>query len=235
MKPINKDNLKQELDKAICKNHTGKMEGFQSLSTAMTCNEHCQSRAAMDAVKMELANGETVEVTPICVKCYAAAMLKRYGSLNQKLERNAALLATYELKDSDIPFINCAFFRFEAFGDIINELHVFNLFKIAECNPHCTFTLWTKNPFIIANAIRAGYSKPSNLIIIYSSPIKNKPVSLAKIQKVFPFVDKVFTVWTDTDTAAAHNVKINCGARACLKCLRCYTIGGDNEIAELLK
>ena len=240
MKPINKDNLKQELEKAICKNHTGKMEGFQSLSTAMTCNKHCQSRAAMDAVKMELVNGETVEVTPICVKCYAAAMLKRYGSLNQKLERNAALLATYELKDSDIPFINCAFFRFEAFGDIINEMHVFNLFKIAECNPHCTFTLWTKNPFIIRGAIEAGAVKPNNLIIILSSLFMNVNVLDQKFAVIDDFVDKVFTVY---DKEHAQDVTINCGGRKCAECRRCYnkhnadamTRDGIEIVNELLK
>lgn len=211
---------KQELERAICKNHTAKMEGFWSLSTAMTCNKHCQSRAAMDAVKIELANGETVEAMPICVKCYAAAMLKRYGALNAKLEHNAALLAVDYLNDDDIPFINAAFFRFEAFGDIINEIHVFNLFKIAECNPHCTFTLWTKNPFIIRHAIQDGAVKPDNLIVILSSLYVNINAAVdSKYTYIDSFVDKVFTVY---DKAHAANVNINCGGRKCAECRRCY-------------
>lgn len=240
MKPINNDNLMQELEKAICKNHTGKMAGFQSLSTAMTCNKHCQARANMDTVAVTLKDDNVVHVLPICVKCYAAAMLKRYGSLNQKLERNAALLATLELKDSDIPFINCAFFRFEAFGDLINELHVQNFFTIARNNPHCTFTLWTKNPWLIRGAIEAGAVKPSNLIIILSSLYTNVNALDMKYAVIDDFVDKVFTVY---DKEHAADVTINCGGRKCAECRRCYTkhnadamtVDGIEIINELLK
>lgn len=207
----------------VCVNHTGKMAGMYSISTACTLNEYCLKRSK---------NPDS-----ICANCFAQTMFKNpwYKWTLKRCEHNTHVLTTSILDVDDLPLINAFAFRFESFGDIQNTTQVINYFNICRLNPRVIFALWTKNPFIIANAIRAGYSKPSNLIIIYSSPIKNKPVSLAKIQNVFPFVDKVFTVWTNTDTAAAHDVKINCGARACLKCLRCYTIGGDNEIAELLK
>lgn len=207
----------------VCVNHTGKMAGMYSISTACTLNEYCIRRSK---------NPDS-----ICANCFAQSMFKNpwYKWTLKRCEHNTHVLTTSILDVDDLPLINAFAFRFESFGDLQNSTQCINYFNICRLNPRVTFALWTKNPFIIANAIRDGHAKPANLIIIYSSPLKDKPVSLAKIQSVFPFVDKVFTVWTTKDKAAKHNVSINCGARACLKCLRCYTNGGDNEIAELLK
>lgn len=207
----------------VCINHTGKMAGMYSISTSCTLNEYCLKRSK---------NPES-----ICADCFAQTMFRNpwYKWTLKRCEHNTKVLTTSVLDPDDLPLINAFAFRFESFGDLQNTTQCINYFNICTLNPRVTFALWTKNPFIIANTIRDGHAKPGNLIIIYSSPIKNKPVSLAKIQKVFPFVDKVFTVWTTKEKAAEHNVCINCGARACLKCLRCYTIGGENEIAELLK
>ena len=207
----------------ICFNHTGKMAGMYSLSTSCTLNEYCVKRSN---------NPDS-----ICNLCFAQSMFKNpwYKWTLKRCEHNTHILTTSILDTEVFPLVNAFAFRLESFGDIQNTTQVVNYFNFCKVNPRVTFALWTKNPFIIANAIRAGYAKPDNLIIIYSSPLIDRPVSLAKIQNVFPFVDKVFTVWRDTDTAAKHNTKINCGARACMKCLKCYTKGGANEIAELLK
>lgn len=207
----------------VCYNHTGKMSGMYSISTSCTLNEYCIARSK---------NKDS-----ICSDCFAQTMFKNpwYRCTLKRCEENTKTLTERILEEDELPLINAFAFRLEAFGDIKNEIHVINYFNICKLNRRVTFALWTKNPFIIANAIRDGYTKPNNLIVVYSSPIKNKAVSLEKIQAVFPFVDKVFTVWTTTAEAMKHSVKINCGARACLKCLRCYTKGGDNEIAELLK
>lgn len=207
----------------VCVNHTGKMAGMYSISTACTLNEYCIRRSK---------NPDS-----ICANCFAQSMFKNpwYKWTLKRCEHNTHVLTTSILDVDDLPIINAFAFRFESFGDIQNTTQCVNYFNICKLNPRVTFALWTKNPFIIANTIRDGHKKPANLIIIYSSPLKDKPVSLAKIQSVFPFVDKVFTVWTTKEIAARHNVCINCGARACLKCLRCYTKNSDNEIAELLK
>lgn len=207
----------------VCYNHTGKMAGMYSISTSCTLNEYCLKRSK---------NPDS-----ICADCFAQSMFKNpwYKWTLKRCEHNTKVLTESVLDADDLPVINAFAFRFESFGDLQNTTQCVNYFNICNLNPRVTFAIWTKNPFIIANTIRDGHKKPSNLIIIYSSPLKNKPVSLAKIQSVFPFVDKIFTVWTSKEEAAKHNVCINCGSRACLKCLRCYTIGGDNEIAELLK
>lgn len=207
----------------ICYNHTGKMAGMYSLSTSCTLNKYCLERAK---------NPDS-----ICADCFAQSMFCNpwYKWALRRCEHNTKVLTESILDADDLPLINAHSFRFESFGDLQNTVQVINYFNICNLNPRVMFALWTKNPFIIANAIREGYAKPDNLIIIYSSPIKNKAVSLEKIKAVFPFIDKVFTVWSTEDKAAAAGVKINCGARACMKCLRCYTKGGDNVISELLK
>lgn len=207
----------------VCYNHTGKMAGMYSISTACTLNKYCIERAK---------NKES-----ICADCFAQSMFKNgfYKWTLKRCEHNTHILTTTILDVVDLPLINAFAFRFEAFGDIQNTTQVINYFNICNYNRRVTFAIWTKNPFIIANAIRDGHKKPENLIIIYSSPIKNKAVSLERIQAVFPFVDKVFTVWTDEETATANGVRINCGAKACMKCLKCYTKNDSNVISELLK
>ena len=207
----------------VCINHTGKMAGMYSISTSCTLNKYCIERAK---------NKDS-----ICSNCFAQSMFRNswYKWTMRRCEENTRILTESVLALEDLPIINAFAFRFESFGDLNNTTQVINYFNICNINPRVTFAIWTKNPFIIANAIRDGHKKPENLIIIYSSPLKDRPVELKKIKSVFPFIDKVFTVWTSKQTAAKHNICINCGARACIKCLRCYTKSSNDEIAELLK
>lgn len=203
--------------------HTAKMAGMYSLSTAATSNPYCIKRAK--------------NPNSICRHCFSNKMLNNafYRALRRHCEHNTEVLTSRILSPEEWPLINAHSFRLESFGDLKNVTQVVNYFNFCNVNPGVSFALWTKNPFLIANAIRAGYSKPHNLIVIYSSPIIDRAVDLEKIQSVFPFVDKVFTVWKTAETAAAAGVKINCGAAACMKCLKCYRKSGENVISELLK
>ena len=96
-------------------------------------------------------------------------------------------------------------------------------------NPRVKFALWTKNPDFIAEAIADGYEKPQNLNIVLSSLFLNK-----ERKNPFPFVDKVFTVYTP-DHIEAENIDINCGARNCFDCGLCYEKNGVEVINEKLK
>lgn len=208
------------LEKAITWNMTGKMEGFISLSTSPLCNAHCIERMKSDAA--------------VCKHCFSARMQKRYKTLREKLERNTELLTTVELQPEDIPFLNAAFFRFESFGDLNNTLQVKNYFMIAEQNPHCMMTIWTKNPWIVADAMEEyGITKPDNFIVILSSVLLNVSADADQVTSKYPFIDKVFTVY---DKEHAENVTINCGARSCATCQRCYhKTAGLEYVNELLK
>lgn len=199
-------------------NHTGKMSGLQSLSTAVEINPLCIKRQA--------------KKDSICAHCFAVALTNRYSALAEHLRRNAAILSADVLPLSVLPLIPSRYFRFESFGDLMSVNQVINYFNICRKNPDTLCALWTKNPHLIAKAIEAGHVKPENLQIVLSSPILNKPIKATK----WAFVDKVFTVY---DKQAAKAVNINCGARSCLGCGRCYRPNPDGAkiqfINELLK
>ena len=160
-------------------------------------------------------------------------MMKRYKSLNECTTRNAEILTASVLPFEVLPLIPSRYFRFESFGDLINVNQVITYFNIARKNPDTLCALWTKNPQIIAKAMRDyGVTKPDNLQIVLSSPFINKAVKVVK----WEFVDKVFTVY---DKETAGKVEINCGARSCLACGRCYRPNPNGEkiqhIREILR
>jgi hypothetical protein len=100
-----------------------------------------------------------------------------------------------------------------------------NYFNICRKNPQTKFALFTKNPHIIKECIDSGNKKPKNLQIIQSSLFIGKPQ-----KKAYDFVDKVFTVYADCE-----GVEINCGARNCFECHKCYTKNKIEYINEKLK
>ena len=221
----------------ITLNHTGKMEYLQSISTACAINPHCLKYSK---------NSDN-----ICYKCYAFTLTNaRSINSSKSYINNYYLLNNAILRPDQIPFINAAYFRFEAFGDIATETAFINYLLIATANSHCTFAIWTKNAFIMESVFNKGYKKPDNLIIIISSPRINYQIDINK----YSFADKVFTVY-DKDYAADHDIIINCAKdpfkvtsdmtkkdidklnknRSCAHCLKCYTHNNTVYINELLK
>jgi len=215
-----RESYKSPITKCFCNDHTGKMSGVISISTSVALNKRCQARAK--------------DPESICAFCFAAAMLDQYSDLGAKLARNTAVLTERELTLDEIPVINAEkwpLLRFESFGDLNNMIQVYNYFLIAAVNHKCKAALWTKNPDIIAAAMEYyGIEKPANLVIIYSSPKVNTPA--ADILEKYDFIDKYFTVY---DPKSACSVNINCGARDCRKCGRCYTKRTGAAVREILK
>jgi hypothetical protein len=199
-------------------NHTGKMAGLQSLSSSIVLNPNCVRRMQKQ--------------DSICSKCFAAAMMNRYKDLDRCLQENTPILTGSILPDSVLPVIPSRYFRFEAYADLNNWIQFVNYRNIAAKNPDTLCALWTKNPHIIAQALERGYTIPANLQIVLSSPLVNKPIKSTK----YAFVDKIFTVY---DKKASKGVNINCGARSCLSCGRCYrpnAVGAKIQyINEVLK
>lgn len=205
-------------------NHNDKMEGMFSCSTACTVNEQCLKNAAVPG--------------SVCEKCYSFRMLKRFKNLRLKLERNSAALTQYILNPEEQPVINAAFFRFEAFGDIANETHFINYLNMCSKNPWTQFTIWTKSPHIMDAVFNdMGHKKPDNLIIIVSSLFINQAWNLDILPYAarYWFIDKIFTVYSADYIATHPEIEINCGARKCLSCLKCYTKNNIRYINELLK
>lgn len=188
--------------------HTAKMAGVASLSTDINSNKLCQARRAVGSA--------------VCASCFSAALWDdrrgQYRRVNAAFKRNTEILCNRLLSDSEIPVIDperWPLFRFEAFADLQSVTQVLNYFKIARRNPGVRFALWTKNPGFVSRALRF-VPKPENLQIVFSSLRLNHETPIN-----YPFVDKVFTVYDDKTIEADH-VSINCGARSCMGCRRCY-------------
>lgn len=213
---ITVEDVKKVLGLHITLKHTGKMKGMQSLSTSCLCNKYCKSYAS--------------DSSKVCSHCYAQTQMKMYSNMQQCFERNTKILTKSIIDKKYLPIINAAFFRFEAFGDLNNIIQVINYFNVCKRNKKVKFALWTKNPSLIDIAIKNGNSKPNNLQIILSSHYLNMPAS----NDQYDFVDKIFTVY-DKKYIDENKININCGAKSCLLCHKCYVKNKEIYINEKLK
>ena len=195
-------------------NMSGKMAGVNCLSTSNLVNPYC------------IARKKNPEM--ICSKRYADSTCKRYHALQENMLKNTVILTTKLFEVEELPNVNADIFRFEAFGDLINATQCRNYFRLCKANPETRFALWTKNPGIVAQAIRQGESKPANLVILLSSAIIGERADAGK----FPFIDKTFTVYRKNEMPPEM---INCGARCCATCQRCYHKETESDIREYLK
>jgi len=202
----------------ITLNHSGKMKGMQSLSTNTLTNSLCTKNHQIEG--------------SICAKCYSQTLLKMRKTLQAKTERNTILLTKRILKFEELPYVNTLYFRFEAFGDVHNRTHLINYMNMAIKNPHCRFALFTKN-YKVAYEYFQHNPIPTNVNIILSSLMINKPISVDKFIKAGIKV-KTFTVYRK-EAVAQNNIEINCGAKSCISCLNCYTKNDIIDIRELLK
>ena len=200
-------------------NHSGKMTGINSIGTTCANNPWCQKRRE---------NKESV-----CSKCYAETYMKMRKALKKRLEDNAEILTNRLLRDREIPVTNAAIFRFESFGDLYNATHLENYIAICNRNPYTHFGLWTKNTWILDEVFNDNrVAKPDNLSIIVSSHKLNKETDIDRER--YWFVDHIFTVY-DKNFIKENNIEINCGARDCLGCQRCYHKDTEFYISEKLK
>ena len=198
---------------------TGKLEGFQAISTNTVSNEYCQKQYK----KQDAKN--------ICTFCYSHNMLNTFRkNMQASLQRNTDLLNSKVLHPDALPVINSAFFRFNAHGELALDkkqgtINLENYVNIALKNPHCTFSLWTKR-FDIIKPYFDNHEKPKNLILIYSSPLTNH--IMTKIPKHF---DKTFNTVVETDFIE----KQNCTGQKCKDCLLCYKKDTTSIIVEKVK
>jgi hypothetical protein len=195
-------------------NMTGKLDGFKAISSNTITNPYCIKQNA------------TGDTSNICTKCYSHIMLKSYRkNMQASLERNSQALANSILPIDQLPVILDAFFRFNAHGELINEIHLENLVNITIKNASCNFALWTKQNGIIKKYFDS-HDKPSNLILIYSNPkistILNKPPK---------YFDKTFNNVLESE----YQDQQNCTGQQCKNCLLCYKHNGITTIVEKVK
>jgi hypothetical protein len=186
---------------------TGKLLGIQAINTNTLSNNFCSAMRNTDS---------------ICAACYSAAMLS--GSRKNcvpSFEHNSVLLSARDLTPEELPTINAAIFRFHGHGELINPVHLRNLYAIARHNPQTTFALWTKRRALV----RLGQVRPDNVVLIYSNP------SLDRImQKPPKGFDRVFN-----NVPASYTGPANCTGQKCIECLVCYQHGGEAVIVEHAK
>lgn len=195
--------------------HSGKMSGMVSISTSVTTNERCKKNAQIKG--------------SICEKCFASKQMRVFPSMEKPMVENQRILTSSVLPMELLPTINNLYFRFEAFGDLNNDIQVMNYFNLCYKNPKTKFALWTKNPDFIESTIKQGYKKPENLNIVLSSLFINQ-----ERKSKYDFVDKIFTVY-DPTYIEENNVSINCGSRNCFECGLCYEKNNVTIINEKLK
>lgn len=191
--------------------HEGKMAGIPSISTSSLFNINCRKRCCLE--------------NAICSKCYSNHMQGFRKQLREKLARNTELLTTRLLTKLEISNLCIAslYFRFEAFGDLINTIQFTNYCNIAKAYKNTKFAIWTKNPHVIVEYVKKGGRIPKNLVIGLSSLFINNQMSentIAYFEKYF-HIDFVFTVFNEK-YINDNNIKINCGSKNCLKCHFCY-------------
>ncbi len=192
---------------------SGKLKGIRAINTNTLTNDFCQ------------AMHKSKDKACICTKCYSHYMLKTFRKNCAKaFQVNSDLLKDI-IPLENLPSIKDDVFRFHAHGELINENHLINFIGICRKNYKTIFTLWTKRQDIVKKVF-SEWTKPKNLILVYSNPTVDKI-----ILKIPEYFDKVFNVVT-TDTGFIPPCGINCSDK-CTKCLLCYTRGTDIIIEKI--
>lgn len=199
----------------------GKLAGFYSISTSVLLNKRCAARA--------LVAGS------ICSHCYAAISVENYDGLKQALDINYFILNNFLISDAAwetmlFPTTN-GYGRIESHGDVDSTTCAQNYIRLIRTHKYITFGAWTKNIDYWTNAFNIE-NKPENMTFIVSSIMIGETITVPETTE--KYVDHVFTVYNDVQIKR-ENININCGARDCNKCRRCYKNNTDYQISEKLK
>ncbi len=196
---------------------SGKLAEFRAISVNTLTNDFCG--------KMH----KSKKKDHICPKCYSFALLTGFRkNVAPALERNSKLLSGHLMEWDEIPFINDAYFRFDAHGELINLTHLVNYVTIARKNKGCTFALWTKRKDLINKYHEIwGDIMPDNLILIYSNP---------RISNIMDKPPKYFHRTFNNVLEHEEVERQNCTGQQCKDCLLCYTPNnGVTTIVEKVK
>lgn len=200
---------------------TGKMHGMTVITTAMSNNPNCQRLSQISGA--------------ICQKCFSKTGLAFKKNVRERYMKNGEILSSGLIPTKELPFTNAQYCRFESHGDLINETHLENYMRICRHNPQTKFSLWTKMYKLVYEYFKT-HSVPKNFTLIISSLMMNKPM----IEMIQRFKDigvkrvKLFTVYSKEYLEQHPDIKINCGAKDCLGCLKCYA-SKEEIVNEILK
>jgi hypothetical protein len=123
--------------------------------------------------------------------------------------------------------------RVNSSGDSSGDVYAENVVFFAAAHPACRVSAWAKNTAGYIRACRK-HGKPSNLILICSSPFIDKAAPRPQ------YFDYVFTVYSDAEKVreALAAGAMECNGKKCRDCgFSCYmgTWPEGSNIAELLR
>lgn len=161
--------------------HKNKMAGMTSINVTTGnafCTEMRERADEREKLRRDMilaGRNPDAEGFPsfICVGCYANKLLEsRDDTVRAAFKENEDLLTSRIVPFDQLPkYVPGQVVRFHAFGDVINDTHLANIFNIINANPQAYFTIWTKNwtPFH-DYIVRYGRGrKPTNLVVIASN------------------------------------------------------------------
>lgn len=218
----NKGILKNTYNLFFSDGYTGKMLGKVGLSGFAGNNPECIKRAL-------LGYG-------ICRHCFS--FLTPWMNSIKAWTKNDLILSSVMLpKNSVIIDPNLIpSMRYSSHGDLINDIHLYNYFRIAADNPAVQFALWTKNVKIYHDGLKLFGYKPENIIVGFS-PIQlnivptEKSLMAAK-NNGFDFIFGVNDTWKNQEKSLINGgYKCKCGENSCgIHCQFCYNAARRREL-----
>jgi hypothetical protein len=201
----------------------GKLQGIAGVNTSALDNPFCAHM--------------TKNPKSVCAKCYSIRMLESYRkNCRAAFQKNAEILANDLLYEEEIKPCkkDKTAIRFSAHGELYNLCHLYNCFQIAKVNSDKICTLFTKRIDLLKQTTKSEI--PDNMIIVYSNPLIDNPLSEDYIKELelICHINKVFNVFTK-DYAMNNGISINCGSKKCKDCMVCYSHNNINVINELVK
>ena len=199
---------------------SGKLFGIDAVNSNPLSNPYCIQQYGKQ------------DDTIICTECYSIDMLETYRSnCVPNFENNNVTLSTIIHTDFSYLKFRNDIVRINGHGELLNQTHLHNICNMAFAFPNHTFALWSKRIDIVRKFKKwldgKGYCFPSNLILIYSNPKKNRVMTNVPT----PF-HKVFN---NVDMTNRSTLKENCTGQKCNDCRICYNFNSENIIIELTK
>lgn len=218
----NKGILKNVYNLFFSDGYTGKMLGKVGLSGFAGNNPECIKRALLGF--------------GICRHCFSfltpwMPSIKAWTK-NDLILSSVMMPANSVIIDPDlIPSM-----RFSSHGDLINDIHLYNYFRIAADNPNTEFALWTKNVSIYQAGLKLFGYKPENIIVgfspIHMNVIPTEKSLIAAKNNGFDFIFGVNDTWANQEKSLVNGGhKCKCGENSCgLTCQFCYSAARRQEL-----
>lgn len=227
-----------------------KMDQMLSISTNPFENTFCNAMYVMGCYSELDSNAHEI----VCGHCYSIQQLTIRGPKTAApYTHNGKVLASSIMCEGSIPeFLPGEAIRWNANGELLNEIHFANILNISEYNPKTEMVLFTKRHKVCDNVFKCR-DKPDNLTIIYSNPYLDAPISfedhnldfdsrnLLPSESSYEYIDGIFNVVKNIDrNEYAHLLKegqtkpVMC-AQSCIDCYACYMRKRKFVVVEDLK